>query len=154
MTLSDHKLIVVLAGFLKSQAATSHAALVLHNQLGPKLARIIAGESPSSVLHTKTRGRPVTRETRTLQSLIASYIAWRREEGCTKKRAVAEVARVLNISNDDVLNANRALSDDALMLATALLENMTGTAAQVLKTAHAAQISKAKKTPKNAARGK
>jgi hypothetical protein len=151
--LSDHELIVVLAGYLESQAASSNAARILHNQLGPKLARIIAGEPPGRVLHTKALGRPVTRETRTLQSLIASYIAWRENEGSTQKQAVAEVAQILKLTTDKVLNANRAPSDDALMLATALLENMTGTPAQVLKEAYS-KISKAKKTPKKAARGK
>ena len=151
--LTDRQLIVILAGYLESQGASSRAALILHQQLGPKLERIIAGESPSRVLHTTSRGRPVAHETRTMQSLIASYIAWRRQEGYTKKAAVAEVARILKLSNDDVLNANRALSDDALLSASALLENMTGTPTDVLKAA-AAQISKAKKTQKKPARGK
>jgi hypothetical protein len=154
--LSDHDLIVVLAGYLKSQAPLSHAALILHQQLGPKLDRIIAGESPRSVLHTAVRGRPVTDATRAFQNAIDGYIAWRRNEGRKEKEAVAEVARLLKISPSDVRTAYRALHDVRMDgSAFALLAQMSGkTPAQALKSAHAAHISKAKKKPKKPARGK
>jgi hypothetical protein len=154
--LSDHDLIVVLAGYLKSQATSSHAALILHQQLGPKLARIIAGESPRSVLHTAARGHPVSDATLAFQSAIAGYIALRRNEGCTKKEAVAEVARLLKIPTDDVLNADRAPHDVVMDGSVfALLAQMRRTTpAQMLKAAYAAKNLKAKKKPKKSVRGK
>ena len=155
-TLSDRQLLLVLHGYLESHAGSSNTARVLHSQLGPKLVRIIAGELPSRVLHTKTLGRPVALETQIKQSLIAYYIALRvrEDEDCTTKQAVAEVARELKLTNDEVLNARRASSDDTMMMATCLFEVMSGTPLEILKNAYAAQIPKAKKTLKKLARGK
>jgi hypothetical protein len=154
--LSDNDLLKLLAHYLESQAQSSNAALILHQQLGPKLARMIAGESPRSVLHTAARGRPVPDATRAFQNATAGYVAWRRNEGLTKKAAVGEAARLLKIPADELLNANRAPHDVGMYgSAFALLAQMNGkTPAQVLKAAHAAHISKAKKKPKKAARGK
>lgn len=154
--LSDHELIVALAGYLKSQASTSQAASFLDRQLSPKLARIIEGASPSRVLHTGARGRPVSNAKQAFQNSIAGYIAWRRHEGCTKKEAVRDAARLLKISADDVLNANRAPHDVGFDGPTfSVLAEMIGkTPDQMLQAAHAAHILTAKKKPRKKPRGK
>jgi len=154
--LSDRDLIRLLAKYLKAEAPTSQAAQILHHQLGPKLTRILAGAAPNSVLKTAGRGRPVSDPKQAYQNVIAGFIALRRAEGCTKKEAAGQAARILKISDDDVLNANRAPHDVVMKgSAFAVLAEMSGkTPEQMLKAAFRSQVSTAKKTARTKPRGK